>query len=248
MQELVVGTEIADILEPYASVERVPGGSGCWVLANMVGGLDGSAAFGGRVGPLSEGADVELFRQLRAVADVVLVGASTFRGEGYGPVELPETRCASRVRAGRSAVPRLAIVSGSLDLDWTARAFSASRVESRPLVITAAAADAERLDTAEQHAEVVIAGADRVDLREALAKLAGGEDTVILCEGGPTLLGELVGLGLLDELCLTIAPIMGGDELPIALAPRGTALARFTMRHVATDGRSLFLRYERDAS
>jgi riboflavin biosynthesis pyrimidine reductase len=67
----------------------------------------------------------------------------------------------------------------------------------------------------------------------------------VLCEGGPTWLGELVAAGCLDELCLTIAPLMGGDPLPVSVAPVGAPLTHFALRHVLRDGDTLFLRYER---
>ena len=51
---------------------------------------------------------------------------------------------------------------------------------------------------------------------------------------------------LVDELCLTLAPLSGGDPLPIAIAPPGaTAMARYRLGHVLQDDSSLFLRYER---
>ena len=64
-------------------------------------------------------------------------------------------------------------------------------------------------------------------------------------EGGPTLLGEIVAAGLLDELCLTISPVMGGDPLPVATVPPGAALVDFRLVHVARSHDVLFLRYER---
>ena len=68
----------------------------------------------------------------------------------------------------------------------------------------------------------------------------------MLTEGGPTLLGELVAADLLDELCLTLAPLMGGDPLPVAVRPVTTELSEFVLRHVLADSSNLFLRYERD--
>ena len=68
---------------------------------------------------------------------------------------------------------------------------------------------------------------------------------MVLCEGGPTLLGELVAADCLDELCLTVAPLMDGDPLPVAVSPPGAPLRHFALRHVLRDGDTLFLRYER---
>jgi riboflavin biosynthesis pyrimidine reductase len=250
VQILQPGAAVPDPLALYARADRLRPDGRCWVLANMVGGLDGSAAVGGRVGALSGPADRALFRALRALADVVMVGTETVRSEGYGAVALPPELAGARQAAGRPAVPPLAVVSRSLRLDWSAPAFAAAPPESRTLVITAAAADPQRLEQARAAAEVIIAGEDRVDPDEALRLLAGRGHRVVLCEGGPAWLGQLAAAGRLDELCLTIAPMMGGDPLPLSVTPAGAALEQFELRHVLADASTLFLRYERgrDAS
>ncbi len=108
MHELNQGPSIADLLAPY-DVPRPHPEDRAWTMANMVAGLDGTAAVGGRVGALSEGPDVELFRLMRTLADVVVVGAETVRREGYGPVRLPEERQAVRVAAGRTSTASAAL-------------------------------------------------------------------------------------------------------------------------------------------
>jgi riboflavin biosynthesis pyrimidine reductase len=254
MRWMQAATVIDDPVGPYRSVERrgrkVHGTDGrdpgCWVLANMVSGLDGSVAVGGRVGALSSPTDAELFRTLRSVADVVLVGAETVRREKYGPVRLPDGLRAERAAAGRAAVPRLAIVSRSLQLDWDAPVFTEADPASATIVVTCAAAPRAQLDEAGRHAVVLLAGDERVEPRAALAALAGLGSEVVLCEGGPTLLGELVAADLLDELCLTIEPVMGGDPLPVAITPASAALVRHRIAHVLVDGDTIFLRYERE--
>ena len=245
MRILQPGPEIRDPLAPYAAVHRSRPDGGCWVMAHMVGGLDGSAAIGGRVGALSTAPDAELFRLMRALADVVLVGAETVRRERYGLVKLPPQLAVARQAAGRPGAPPLAVVTRSLDLDWSAPLFAGAPPERRTLVITCQAADPGRLERARAAAEVIIAGQDRVDPAQAMARLAGLGYRVVLCEGGPAWLGELVAAGLLDELCLTIAPLMGGDPLPVSVAPPGAPLARFALRQVLQAGDTLFLRYER---
>ncbi len=160
-------------------------------------------------------------------------------------VRLPPERAAARVAAGRPATPPLAVVSRSLKLDWSARAFADAPPEARTLVITCAAADPARLAEARQVADVIVAGDDRVDPALALQRLGERGYRVVLCEGGPTWLGELAGAGLVDELCLTLSPLMGGDPLPVSIAPPGAPLAHFALRHVLRAGDTLFLRYER---
>jgi riboflavin biosynthesis pyrimidine reductase len=245
VQILQPGLVVTDPLAPYAQVDRTRPGGGCWVMGHMVGGLDGSAAIGGRVGELSTAPDAKLFVLMRALADIVLVGAQTVRAERYGPVRLPPERVAARRAAGRPGTPPVAIVSRSLNLDWSARVFAEAPPESRTLVITCAEADAGRLERARQVADVVVAGADRVDPEQAAGRLAELGYQVVLCEGGPTWLGELVAADRLDELCLTIAPLMGGDPLPVSVSPPGSRLAHFALRQVIRDSDTLFLRYER---
>jgi riboflavin biosynthesis pyrimidine reductase len=245
MRELIAGASPSDRLDLYARVDRRRS-RGSWVFANMVCGLDGTAAFGGRVGPLSRGADRELFVRMRTLADVILVGAETVRSEGYGPVRL-----ADHASLPTGHAPPIAVVSRSLDLDWSSPLFateSSDGTSARPIVVTCEAAPKERLAAAHEHATVVVAGARIVEMGAALAALATMGHSVVLCEGGPRLLGELVRQELLDELCLTIAPIMGGDPLPVAIGPGTGRPVGFALKHVAVEESMLFLRYERDES
>lgn len=238
---------VDDPLAPYAAVPRTPRGSRPYVLANMVGGLDGSAAVSGRVGVLSSPADARLFTELRSVADVVLVGARTVREERYGPVRLPDRLREERVGRGRPATPRIAVVTRSLDFDWTIPLFRDADPETRPYILTAGSADPARLAAARDHAEVVVAGETTVDPSRALTLLRDAGAEIVLCEGGPTLLGELAAADVLDELCLSITPLMGGDPLPLSVAPTGAPIARFVLAHALVDDSDLFLRYERRA-
>lgn len=241
---------IEDLLEPYRSADRTPpaGGPGCWVMANMVTGLDGCAAVGGRVGALSGGVDAELFRQLRALADVVLVGAETVRLEGYGPVKFSEAEQARRRDQGRTPLPPVAVVSRSLSFDLGSALFTTPSDGARTMVVTGQAAEPERLAQVSAVAEVVMAGDEEVVPRRAMEALAQRGAGVVLCEGGPSLLGEIVAAGLLDELCLTVAPVMGGDPLPVAITPPGTDLAEFRVSGVAEHDGTLFLRYLKEAT
>lgn len=236
---------LTDPLAPYAAVDRSRLTGPCWVMANMVGGLDGSAAIGGRVSALSTAPDAALFTAMRTLADVVLVGAETIRREGYGALTLPAHRVEARVAQGRPAAPRLAVVSRSLNLDWSGRAFIDPALEGRAVVITCEAADPDRLQEAREVADVIMAGDKRVEPALALRELAERGHRVVLSEGGPTWLGELVAGGHLDELCLTISPLMGGDMLPVSVTPPGAPVVRLSLRHVLREGDTLFLRYER---
>ena len=66
----------------------------------------------------------------------------------------------------------------------------------------------------------------------------------VLCEGGPRWLGELVAADRLDELCLSISPMMGGDPLPVSIAPPGAGIAQFGLKSTMVADDTVFLRYE----
>ncbi|NNG18373.1 pyrimidine reductase family protein [Naumannella sp. ID2617S] len=244
MDELVTGQRLSDTLDAYRGVDRSRPQGEAWVMGHMVAGLDGTAAINGRVGELSSSPDKDLFLRMRELGDVVLVGAETVRREGYGPVRLSEDARARRTRAGKPPTPPVAVVSGSLNLDWESRIFAEPKAYARTMIVTCRGADPERVREAEAVAEVVYAGDERVDPRRAVAALADLGHRVIVCEGGPTWLGELAAADRLDELCLSIAPLMGGDPLPVAITPAGAGVTNFVLRTVLADSGTLFLRYE----
>jgi riboflavin biosynthesis pyrimidine reductase len=245
MHQLELGAEVPDALAPYLAVDRSRPQHECWVTGHMVAGLDGTAAVGGRVGALSTAPDQVLFRRMRQIADVVMVGAETVRREGYGPVNLTDEAQDERRRLGQAPLPPVAVVSRSLGFDWTEKVFTEAPAEAPTHVITCAAADPERRAQAAEVATVVVAGDGRVEPPAAMRALAELGHRVVLCEGGPTWLGELVAADRLDELCLSIAPLMGGDPLPVSVTPVGAGLAAFELRNAMAEDHTLFLRYER---
>lgn len=245
MRPLAALAELDDPLSPYAAVARYPVAGRPWVLANMVCGLDGSTAIQGRVGELSGPTDRKLFVDLRSVADVVLVGAETVRREGYGPVVLSDALRRTRQEQGRPPVPRLAVVSRSLDLDPASKPFRPAPGGAPPLVVTCEASPVGLRARLASATDVVIAGGEQVEPELALRALAEAGHEVVLCEGGPSLLGGLLAHDVVDELCLTLAPVVGGDPLPVAVMPTGTRTHRLRLAHVLEADDNLFLRYER---
>jgi riboflavin biosynthesis pyrimidine reductase len=211
VRQLLPTSDDVDPVESYlAAVRPAPDGRP-WVVVGMVSSLDGATAVGGRSGPLGGPADREVFRAVRAVADVILVAGGTARAEGYGPVRLSEPIRAARRAAGRSTdLPRLAVVTGSLDVDLARLAGDGDG--ERPLVLTSEAADATRRRQAEAHAEVRVLGRYEVELAAALASLRADGAGVVVCEGGPRLNAGLVGADLADEWCVTVAPAVVGGE------------------------------------
>jgi riboflavin biosynthesis pyrimidine reductase len=232
--------------------ERPPFPDRPWVLANFVASVDGAATGpDGRSGSISGPADRAMFQALRAAADVVLAGAGTVRTENYGRPRLARELQEARRARGRPPLPRLAVVSASLRLDPSSRFFTEAVPDQPPIVLTTGAALAEPSDRAERLAAVAAlhpAGDTTVDWGRALRllhrELGAG---VVLTEGGPTVIGQLLTTDLLDELCLTVAPLVAGGDAPrIAAGARlEAALAQRLDRVVRTDG-FLFLRYLRD--
>lgn len=216
--------ELAE-LYAYPGPDELPKDTGL-LRANMVTTLDGAAHHEGRSQGISSAADMRVFGVLRALADVVIVGAQTVRQEGYRPAKARPAFAARRAEAGQSPAPAIAVVSGSLDLDFGLPLFTEALTPT--LVVTGAEAPSARVRLAEAAgAEVVVAGsgsgADPVRLRRELAARGLLRQ---LTEGGPQVLGQFVAAGQLDELCLTVSPTLtSGDAPRIAFGPALTGPA-----------------------
>ncbi|MBC9726275.1 pyrimidine reductase family protein [Streptomyces sp. TRM68367] len=237
---------LAELAAAYAYPEPGPGEPESWLRANMVATLDGAAQHGGRSQSISSAADMRIFGTLRALSDVVIVGAETVRQEGYRPARARAEFAGRRQAAGQGPAPAIAVVSASLDLDFSLPLFTSPLVPT--LVLTGAAAAPDRVATAEKSgARVVIAGDGvGVDPVRAVQALAGLGHTRLLTEGGPRLLGQLVAAGVLDELCLTVSPMLtAGDAQRIAGGPSVAVPQRFALASLLEEGGFLFSRYRR---
>lgn len=175
---------------------------------NFISSLDGAIEFDGRSGPLGGPADRSVFMAMRAVADVIVVGAGTARTENYGPVRLGSDAVERRLRRGQRALPPLAVVTARGSLDPGDRMFESG---GHVIVFTTGAVAASRADLAEV-AEVVGCGDARVDLAGVLKELEARGMGRVLCEGGPELMRSLLMSRLVDELCLTVAPVLAGPQ------------------------------------
>lgn len=219
--------ENIDPAELY-SMARSPHDGQPWVMANMVSSLDGAATSKGKSGMLSTPGDKQIFHLLRGMAEVILVGAGTVRAEGYGPAKGPNT-------------PAIAIVSARLDLDWASPLFT--ETVTRPYVLTCHQAPEKLRDKASSVADVVVTGDTTVDIKEALQELARRGTKVVLCEGGPTLLGQIVEADLLDELCLAISPVLVGNQGPRILHEMSAQFRKAEPITILEEEGCLFLRY-----
>lgn len=195
-----------------------------WVRANFIATLDGAAAGeDGRSGSLGHGADRDVFNLLRALSDVVLVGAGTARTEGYRRVKVRAPW--PYLRKDRPTHPSIAVFSRSGDVP--PRLSKARDDAGEVLLVTCKRAGAEAIDVARNTLgddHVIVAGDESVDLSAAVDHLADRGLSRILCEGGPHLMRDLTAAGRLDELCLTIAPtLVGGDQPRITAGEAVTA-------------------------
>jgi riboflavin biosynthesis pyrimidine reductase len=228
-----------DLAELYAYPAESP-----WLRANFVTSLDGAAQGSDhRSGTLSSKADKRVFGLLRTLADVIVVGASTTRDEGYLPVTSNELRTSMRSSLGLAPLPSIAVVSRSLRLDPALL----SGGDAPTLVITTESAPADQRAELGEVAEVIVAGDADIDARVAVDALVAKGFQRMLCEGGPTLLRSLVAAGCVDEICLTVAPIvLAGDRLRMTHGDAVDPPAHFTLRHLLEDDSQLFFRYTRN--
>ncbi len=233
-----------DVAAAYAGDPRPKPGRRPWVVVDMVASIDGATAVQGRSGALGGAGDKAVFRALRAVADVVLVAAGTARAENYGAVTLDDDTRRLRTERGQAPLPRLALVSGRLDLDPAARMFSDAALS--PIVFTTEDAPPDRVEALRAVAEVVAVGSDSVDLGAVLGHLDGLGVAVVLCEGGPSLNGQMVESGLVDEWCQSVAPLLvaGGSARVAHGATEHEPLA-LPLRRLLEDDGYLFARYAR---
>ena len=212
-----------------------------WVMFNMVESVDGATAIDGGASALNDEDDRALFLAMRAVADVVLMGAETVRSENLGPVRMSEEMSRYRANAEMEEEPRMVILTRSLGLDPEARVFSDPA--RRPTILTGYRVDQDRLDVLSQVADVV--QIDELDGNGIVDQL--GSAGVILCEGGPTINSVLMTAGMVDEINITVSPMLAlGESSRIAHGQPLQPPIDMRLDRIVRGDRSLFLRYVRD--
>ncbi len=228
------------------------------VFSNFVASIDGITAIHGvpkSSATISGGYDADRFVMglLRAAADAVVIGAGTLR-EHSGPwtaaasyPALEEDFAVLRRKEGRAADPRLVVVTASGRLEEADALRSA-------LVFTTEDG-ARRLGSARSETEVVAIGdGSDLDVRDTVGHLRSIGYRRILTEGGPHLMSDMVGAGAVEELFLTVAPVVAGGGAPgerSTLTPGLELLPDHrvggTLSSVRSDGSFLFLRYSMTA-
>lgn len=154
-----------------------------WVRMNFVASVDGGAWGHNKLSAsISTPADRQVFGVLRATSDAILVGAGTALAENYGSPASGDKQRELRARLYKPEPPVLAVVSGSGNVPSDAKMFE--NPTNQPEIYSSEVKAVEALGEAGQKR--------------------------ILCEGGPHLFASLLSSGLVDEVCLTLAPLLVG--------------------------------------
>ncbi len=208
----------------------------------MVMGLDGSIAGpDGRSGSISSAPDRAVLAAIRRYADAYLVGAQTVRAERYSAVRAQPEVVERRRASGLAAAPTLAVVSATCRFDWDDVAFTGSEI--RPIILTVERSEPAARQLASRWCDVVVVGAERVEPGAALTALADRGLTRVTCEGGASLLADMIRSDVLDEIDLTLAPLVTGAPRPAGAGP--AVLTRMELTQLLEDDGFLFARYLR---
>ncbi|HET9104353.1 MAG TPA: dihydrofolate reductase family protein [Solirubrobacteraceae bacterium] len=212
-----------------------------FTVANFVSSLDGRATVKGRSGGLGDDGDKALFRALRRASDAVLVGTGTMGTENYGRIVADPAARAARRQRGLPAEPLAVTVtrSGHLPLDIPLFA----EPEARVVVYAGAPVD---LGAARAQVQVVALEPARLSLAAVLRDLRAEHGVrLVLCEGGPLMLGSMLREGVLDQLCLSLAgKLTGGGHAPgVTAGPELPEPADARLEEALERSGTLFLRY-----
>jgi riboflavin biosynthesis pyrimidine reductase len=218
--------------------ERAPG-SRPFVYLNMVSSADGRATLDGRSHELGGGADTEMLVELRGLADAVLIGPGTLAAEGYGDLASRPERRARRRAAGLAERPWAVVLSRSGRVPWDAGLFSAA--EQPVLVYTGAPVEPPAVA-----APVTVHRLEDPSPEAVLGHLRREHGVrALLGEGGPTLNGALFDARVVDELFLTLAPLLAGDRDAPRIVEHGALRPppRLDLQWILRHHSELYLRY-----
>ena len=236
---LTTGPErpIHELLADVRPRERAPADRP-FVYVAMISTVDGRAAANGRSAALGDEADLEMLLELRTLADAVLIGTGTLRAEGYARLVRNPERRARRRAAGMAEDPLAVLITRGFEIPWEAGLFQAP--EQPVLICTGSEGEPPGVP-----APVEVVHMQQPTLAGLLGELRSRGIRSLLCEAGPTLHGALQREGLVDELFLTVAPLLTGDPDEPAIVEGGSLPKGVDLRleAVLRHGSELFLRY-----
>ena len=220
-----------------------------YVILNMVESLDGRATIEGNERGLGSTVDQGLMRELRVHADVVVNGASTLRASGTSPRLGNSALEAIRIERGKSRSPYGAVLSQSGDLPLDRLFFTST--EFQAYVYLSSAASEERRAAIEATGRGVIVVPEGDEVRSMLAHMRTELGaSLALVEGGPTLNGALLEAGFVDEIFVTLGPVLVGGRDPLTIIHQqrersndGTRHLRLLHAHANPDTNEVYLRY-----
>jgi riboflavin biosynthesis pyrimidine reductase len=214
-----------------------------YVVCNFVSSADGKATANGRTALLGGDGDRAMFHLMRTQVDAIVAGTGTLRVERYGALVRDERLAQIRTREGRAAQPLAVVISRSGQIPFDIPLFA----DDRSRVAIYAPADVAVPESAAHIALHELPDAGSGELAAVLRSLRHEHDVrSLLCEGGPRLFTAMLAEGLVDELFLTLAPVLvGGQELGITAGPALGAGGTLRLVWALERDGHLFLRYER---
>jgi riboflavin biosynthesis pyrimidine reductase len=227
-----------EIVEGLGLLEERAPGERPRVVAAMIASVDGRAAVQGRSVALGHPADRALLRELRTGADAILVGSATIAAERYANLLDAEQR-AWRAAHGLPEHPLVVTISRPLRLPHAAPIFGEPGTPI--LVFTESDAAPPAVGA---RLEVHRFAPGTLTVVGVLAELGARGVRGVLCEGGPSLLRELVAQDGVDDLLLTVSPLLVAGDAPALLeGPAFDEPARLALREVHRADDHLFLHY-----
>jgi riboflavin biosynthesis pyrimidine reductase len=181
--------------------ERYRRADDAYVRLNMITSLTGAAAGSdGTSETLTSRVDRKVLGIIRAEADVVLVGAQSVRAEGY---VVPRTA-------------RLAVVTSTGDLSGHRLTLGEDATPDRVLLVCPASIAGDLAERASRYGVQVVPveGGSRLEPRAIVDALGARGLHRIVCEGGPSLATQFADAGLIDEFCVTVAPVVEPVDRP----------------------------------
>jgi riboflavin-specific deaminase-like protein len=231
-------TTVEDQLAAFDPVTLCETADRPYVYTNFAVTVDGHATIDGRSGPIGTDTDTAMLVALRMHAEAIMIGAGTMRAERYGRLFTDPARRAVRERRGLPGDPLFVLVSGRLELPWDAPLFTDGG--GRVLIFTASEEDPPETATPIR----VVRHAGRVDIVEALRYLRNERGIrSLLSEGGPHLHADMLSAGMVDELFVTLGPLIAGGEGPGLTSGLPAHLTPLELAWLLHDGDELFARY-----